>query len=142
MTAPTWAAYEMTHSTGSGALPATSVPVYLRGSSSESRDAGPSDPVFEMTPTTKLARWMCRRGNRSRGLALALVAAGGYAVAALFFYGMHHLAVWAFVGLFAWNAVKFALVAVWLILAGLLDLGRGAARRVGTGRSRGVSRSW
>ncbi|RPF21913.1 hypothetical protein [Myceligenerans xiligouense] len=56
MTAPTWAADEMTHDTGSGALPATSVLVYLRDASGESCDDGSSGPVFETTPTTKSAR--------------------------------------------------------------------------------------
>lgn len=142
MTAPTWAAHEMTHDTGSGALPATSVPAYLRDASGESYDDGSSGAIFETTPTTKLARWMCRRGNRGWGLPLALVAAAGYAALATFFYGMHHVAVWALVALFAWNAAKFALVAVWLTLAGVVDLGRGAVRRLRDGQSRGVSPSW
>lgn len=118
MSAPAWVGYEATHRTGSGMLPDSSIPSYLPRDPAgvADDDVGGGGPIFEAGPTTKAARWMCRRGNRALGLPLAVLAAGGYAMAALFFYGMHDLLPWALALLFGYNALKFALVAVWLVL--------------------------
>lgn len=142
MTTPTWTAYEMTHKTGSGALPASSLPSYLRDGGDATYDDRPAVPIFETTPTTKAAKWMCRRGNHAWGLPLALLAAGGYAFLATFLYGLHHVAVWGLLALFAWNAAKFALVSSWLLLAGLANVARGALRGLGAGSQRVAPPSW
>ena len=120
MSTPNAIEYEMTHATGSGVLPVSSVPTYLR------RDAGSRNvpmaaaaPVLEAGPTTKAAIWMSRRGNRRWGFPLALASAFAYAGAAWFFYELHHMVAWVFVALFAYNALKFTLVAGWLILIGV-----------------------
>ena len=136
MAAPTWAAHEMTHNTGLGTLPTSSIPAYLRDDRTHVLDAAPSAPIFETTPTTKAAKWMCRRGNRSWGLPLALLTAGAYAFLATFLYGLHHVAVWGLLALFAWNAAKFALVSIWLLLAGLTSVARAALRSFGAGSQR------
>ncbi|MFD2796433.1 hypothetical protein ACFS27_22925 [Promicromonospora vindobonensis] len=142
MAIPTWAAHEMTHNTGSGALPASSIPAYLRDGDDATYDDGPSVPIFETTPTTKAAKWMCRRGNRAWGLPLALLAAGGYAFLATFLFGLHHVAVWGLLALFAWNAAKFALVGTWLLLVGLANVARVAHRGLGVGSQRVAPPSW
>lgn len=128
MSTPNAIEYEMTHATGSGVLPVSSVPTYLR------RDPGPRNaptaaaPMFEAGPTTRAAIWMSRRGNRW-GFPLALASALAYAGAAWFFYELHHMVVWVFVVLFAYNALKFTLVAGWLILLGVGGLLRAAIGR-------------
>lgn len=142
MTTPIWTAYEMTHNTGSGALPASNLPAYLRDGDDATYDDGPSAPIFETTPTTKAAKWMCHRGNRAWGLLLALIAAGGYAFLATFLYGLHHVAVWGLLALFAWNAAKFALVSIWLLLFGLANGTRAALRGFGAGSERVAPPSW
>lgn len=136
MTTPTWTAYEMTHNTGSGALPASNLPTYLRDGDDATHDDGPSAPIFETTPTTKAVKWMCRRGNHAWGLPLALLTAGAYAFLVTFLYGLHHVAVWGLLALFAWNAAKFALVSIWLLLAGLTSAARVALRSFGAGSRR------
>ncbi|WP_454852408.1 hypothetical protein [Promicromonospora soli] len=106
------------------------MPAYLSRSPSlptaPSAPTAAARPMFEAGPTTVAARWMCRRGNRRWGLPLAIMAALGYAGAAWFFYGVHHMVTWVFVVLFAYNALKFALVAGWLALVGLGSLLRTA----------------
>ncbi|GAA1874240.1 hypothetical protein [Myceligenerans crystallogenes] len=129
MTAPTWVAYESTHNTGSGALPLSSIPAYLRqrplpGSATGSQRGR----ILEMSPTSQAARWMCRRGNRAVGLPLAVLAALAYGLLADFLYSVHHVAAWGLLALFAWNAAKFALVSIWLLLVTLTSLGSIALR--------------
>lgn len=127
--APTWVAYESTHSPGTGALPKSSIPTYLRERPAPDPAGGSRRTrTFEMSPTSHLARWMCRRGHRTVGLPLAVAAALTYGLLADFLHGLHHVAAWGLVVLCAWNAAKFALVSVWIMLTGCVDLVRGAHR--------------
>ena len=121
MSTPDAIKYEMTHAVG-GALPSASAPAYLRRSRTPSAPTTTAGAMFEAGPTTRAAIWMCRRGNRRLGLPLALLSAIAYASAAWFFYELHHMIAWVFVALFAYNAVKFTLVATWLVLVGARDL--------------------
>lgn len=130
MSTPNAIEYEMTHATGSGVLPVSSVPTYLRRDpSSRNAPTAAAVPMFEAGPTTKAATWMSRRGNRRWGFPLALASALAYAGASWFFYELHHMVAWVFVALFAYNALKFALVAGWLILIGAGRLLRAAIGR-------------
>jgi hypothetical protein len=133
MSTPDAIKYEMTHAVG-GALPSSSAPAYLRTSRAPSAPTAAAGPMFEPGPTTRAAIWMCRRGNRRWGLPLALMSAIAYVGAAWFFYELHHMIAWVFVALFAYNAVKFTLVATWLIIVNTRDL-LGAA----VGRPRAAS---
>ena len=60
---------------------------------------------------------------------MALASALAYAGAAWFFYELHHMVAWVLVALFAYNALKFTLVAGWLILLGVGGLLRAAIGR-------------
>jgi hypothetical protein len=128
MSVPEWVKYELIQDTGSRMLPVAPIPTGVRRSVGAASPGAPhvdaatarATPATRLrTPTTRLAIWMLRRGNRSVGLVFATLLAVALGVAAdwawdqaqngsVIFY-----AAWAW---WAWDAVKLGAVAVALLV--------------------------
>lgn len=124
MSVPDWVKYELTHDTGSRMLRAAPIPTAVPRSAGSRVSGAPHVDVATTdatpapslrTPTTRLAIWMLRRGNRGVGLVFAALLAVAFGAAAgwawdqaqngsVIFY-----AAWVW---WVWDAVKLGVVAV------------------------------
>lgn len=127
MSTPTWAQYEATHNTGSGALPQTSIPTYLRPGE-PAVDAGTGEGGwFVWAISSLVAAWAW--GNERAGLPLAFSLGALFGLGAASLWNPPDFVLWLIALWWAWLAVKFTAVGVALLIRRLWVATRARHRR-------------